>query len=86
MDAVGDVRFDGDSSATVFDVFGVFSVDCVLVNSEGCVVGEVGVVDEDCVWVNLAVCIIESKFFVMPLIYVALNDIHFVSVHVSVGK
>ena len=32
MDAVGDVRFYGDGSATVYDVFGI---NCVLLNSEG---------------------------------------------------
>ena len=42
MNAVGDVGFYGDGSATVYNVFGV---NCVLLYSEGCVVYEAGVVD-----------------------------------------
>ena len=51
MDGVGDVKFNGDGSVTVFDVSGV---ECVLLNSDGCVVSESGVVNEDYAWVNLA--------------------------------
>ena len=52
MDAVGDVIFDGDGSATVFDVFGI---DYVFLNCEGCVVCVADVVDEDYITVNLTV-------------------------------
>ena len=38
-------KFDGDCSATVYNVFGVFGVKCVLLNSGGCVICETGVVD-----------------------------------------
>ena len=75
MDAVGDVRFVSDESATVFDGF---------FNSEGCVVDEADVVDEDYVWVNLAVCIVESESFLKPVIDVVLDDINFVFVYVSI--
>ena len=72
------VRYDRDGSATVYDVFGFFSVNCILLSSEGCVIGE------DYVSINMAVCIVESESFVVPVIDAVLDDCDFVSVHVSV--
>ena len=74
--------FYGDGGATVFNVLDVFCVDCIFLYSEGCVVFKASVVDEDYVWVNIAVCIVESEFFVLPVIDVVLYGCDFVCVKV----